>query len=248
VIDAITGCCELSFACNSLFNLLRITFTSFYQSLLRDLIKISLWSVKLREIAFNWLRNGFWTVVKPLFVNGYYTVTNPLFVCSFSVIILPLDINPLKLAAAAHELVLILVTPDCDAIEPIENVTASEDSTWPIRTPNESIAFRIVMRLLFISVVDVLIQAGSRVGLGIGSGVGSGVVLWSTWLIYFMICLNRLLSFSVTRSHDIKSISITRSIFLIGSMWTVKRSLCFNDESFFRFFSVPRDSVAWLFG
>ena len=42
---------------------------------------------------------------------------------------LPLDIDPLKLAVAAHELVPILVTPDCDAIEPIEDVAASKDST-----------------------------------------------------------------------------------------------------------------------
>jgi hypothetical protein len=103
-----------------------------------------------------------------------------LFVCPFSVIALLLDVDPLKLAAAAYELVPILVTPDCDAIKPIENVTASEDSTWPIRTPNESIAFRMVVRLLFISVIGVPIQAGSGVGSGIGSGVGSGVVLWNT--------------------------------------------------------------------
>jgi hypothetical protein len=51
-----------------------------------------------------------------------------------------------------------------------------------------------------------------------------------------MICLNRLLSFSVTRSQDTDSISMARFIFLIGSMWAVKRSLCFNGESFFRFF------------
>jgi hypothetical protein len=80
---------------------------------------------------------------------------------------------------AAHELVLILVTPDCDAIEPIKNVTASEDSTWPIRTPNESIVFRMVIRLLFISVVGVTIQADSGVGSGVGSEIGSGVVLLS---------------------------------------------------------------------
>jgi hypothetical protein len=72
-------------------------------------------------------------------------------------------------------LVPLLVTPDCDAIEPIENVTASEDSTWPIRTPNESIVFRMVIRLLFISVVGVTIQADS----GVGSEIGSGVVLLS---------------------------------------------------------------------
>jgi hypothetical protein len=90
--------------------------------------------------------------------------------------VLLLDIDPLKLAVAAHELVPILVTPDCDAIEPIKNVAANEDSTWPIRTPNESIAFRMVIRLLFISVMGVTIQAGS----GVGSGIGSGVVLLST--------------------------------------------------------------------
>jgi hypothetical protein len=43
--------------------------------------------------------------------------------------VLPLDVNSLKLAAAAHKLVPILVTPDCDAIEPIEDVAASEDFT-----------------------------------------------------------------------------------------------------------------------
>jgi hypothetical protein len=80
----------------------------------------------------------------------------------------------------AYELVPILVIPDCDAIEPIEDVAASEDSIWPIRTPNESIAFRMVVRLLFILVVGVFIQAGSGVSLGVGLGVGSGVVLWST--------------------------------------------------------------------
>jgi hypothetical protein len=64
-----------------------------------------------------------------LFVNGYYTVANPLFVYSFGVIMLPLDVNPLKLTVAAYELVPILVTPDCDAIEPIKNVAASKDST-----------------------------------------------------------------------------------------------------------------------
>ena len=84
----------------------------------------------------------------------------------------------------AYELVPILVIPDCDAIEPIEDVAASEDSIWPIRTPNESIAFRMVVRLLFISVVGVIILAGlgvgSGVGLGIGSRVGSGVILLST--------------------------------------------------------------------
>jgi hypothetical protein len=68
-----------------------------------------------------------------------------------------LDVDSLKLAVAAHKLVPILVTPDCDAIEPIENVAASEDFIWPIRTPNESIAFRMVVRLLFISVMGVII-------------------------------------------------------------------------------------------
>jgi hypothetical protein len=67
------------------------------------------------------------------------------------------DVDPLKLAVAAHKLVPILVTPDCDTIKPIEDVAASEDSTWPIRTPNESIAFRMVVRLLFISVMGVTI-------------------------------------------------------------------------------------------
>jgi hypothetical protein len=100
--------------------------------------------------------------------------------------LLPLNINPLKLAMAAQELreplplVPLLVTPDCDAIEPIEDVTASENSTWPIRTPNESIVFRMVIRLLFISVIGVIIQAGSEVGSGVGSGINSGVVLLST--------------------------------------------------------------------
>jgi hypothetical protein len=81
------------------------------------------------------LRNGFCTVVKPLFVNGYCTIANPLFVCSLGVIILPLDVNPLKLAVAAQELkeplplVPLLVTPDCDAIKPIKNVAASKNST-----------------------------------------------------------------------------------------------------------------------
>jgi hypothetical protein len=93
--------------------------------------------------------------------------------------VFPLKIDPLKLAAAAHELIPILVTPDCDAIKPIKDVAASEDSTWPIRTPNESIAFRMVVRLLFISMVGVPMQAGSEVGSGIGSEVGSEVVLWS---------------------------------------------------------------------
>jgi hypothetical protein len=127
------------------------------------------------------LRNRFCTIVKPLFVNGYYTVVNPLFVCSLGVVIFLLDIDPLKLAVAAQELkelfplIPLLVIPDCDAIEPIEDVTASKDSIWPIRTPNKSIAFRIVIRLLFISVVGVTIQAGSGVGSGVGSGIGSGI-------------------------------------------------------------------------
>jgi hypothetical protein len=131
------------------------------------------------------LRNGFYTVVKPLFVNGYYTVTNPLFVCSLGVIILSLNIDSLKLTAAAQELkkplplVPLLVTPDCDTIEPIEDVTASKNSTWPIRTPNKSIAFRMIVRLLFISVIGVTIQAGSGVDSGVGSGIGSRVVLLS---------------------------------------------------------------------
>ena len=122
--------------------------------------------------------------------NGFCTIIKPLFVYLFDVIILLLNVNPLKLAVAAQELreplslVPLLVTPDCDAIEPIKNVAASEDSTWPIRTPNESIAFRMVVRLLFISVVGVIILAGlgvgSGVGLGIGSRVGSGVILLST--------------------------------------------------------------------
>jgi hypothetical protein len=74
-----------------------------------------------------------------------------------------LDVNSLKLAVAAQELkeflllVLLLVTPDCDVIKFIKDVTASENSIWPIRTPNESIVFRMVIRLLFISVVDVII-------------------------------------------------------------------------------------------
>jgi hypothetical protein len=92
----------------------------------------------------------------------------------------PLDVDPLKFAAAAHKLVPILVTPDCDVIEPIEDVTASKNFTWPIRTPNESIVFRMVMRLLFISVIGVPIQAGLGVGSGVGSKINSGVVLWST--------------------------------------------------------------------
>jgi hypothetical protein len=80
------------------------------------------------------LRNGFYTVIKPLFVNGYCTVANPLFVCSLGVIMLSLNVNPLKLAIAAQELkeplplVPLLVTPNCDTIKPIENVAASEDS------------------------------------------------------------------------------------------------------------------------
>jgi hypothetical protein len=132
------------------------------------------------------LRNEFCTVIKPLFVNGYCTVAKPLFVYSFGVIELLLDVDPLKLAVAAQELreslslVSLLVTPDCDAIEPIKDVTASEDSTWPIRTPNKSIAFRMVIRLLFISVIGVTIQAGLGIGSGVGSRVGSGVILLST--------------------------------------------------------------------
>jgi hypothetical protein len=99
---------------------------------------------------------------------------------------LPLNIDPLKLAVAAQELrkslplVPLLVTPDCDAIKSIENVAASEDSIWPIRTPNESIAFRMIVRLLFISVIGVTIQAGLGVGSGVGSGISSGVVLLNT--------------------------------------------------------------------
>ena len=81
-------------------------------------------------------------------------------------------------------MVPLLIIPDCDAIEPIENVAASENFTWPIRTLNESIAFKMVVRLLFISVIGVIILAGSGVGLGVGSGVGSrigsGVILLST--------------------------------------------------------------------
>jgi hypothetical protein len=74
-------------------------------------------------------------VIKPLFVNGYCTVTKPLFVCSFGVIEFSLNVDPLKLIVTAQELreplplVPILITPDCDAIKPIKNVTASEDST-----------------------------------------------------------------------------------------------------------------------
>jgi hypothetical protein len=101
-----------------------------------------------------------------------------------------LDINPLKLTVAAQELreplpmVLLLITPDCDAIKLIKDVAASKNSIWPIRTPNESIAFRMIVRLLFISIVGVTILAGSGVGSGIGLGIGlgisSGVVLLST--------------------------------------------------------------------
>jgi hypothetical protein len=104
--------------------------------------------------------------------------------------VLPLDVNPLKLAVTAQELrepflmVPLLVTPDCDAIEPIKNVTASKDFTWPIRTPNELIAFKMVIRLLFISVVGVIILAGSEIGSRIGSevglGINSGVILLNT--------------------------------------------------------------------
>jgi hypothetical protein len=78
--------------------------------------------VKLRDIAFGWLRNGYRTVIKPLFV------------CSFGVVVFLLNINPLKLAVAAQELreplpvVPLLVTPDCDVIKPIEDVAASENS------------------------------------------------------------------------------------------------------------------------
>jgi hypothetical protein len=122
--------------------------------------------------------------------NGYRTVIKLLFVYSFGVIVLPLDVNPLKLAVTAQELrepflmVPLLVTPDCDAIEPIKNVTASKDFTWPIRTPNELIAFKMVIRLLFISVVGVIILAGSEIGSRIGSevglGINSGVILLNT--------------------------------------------------------------------
>jgi hypothetical protein len=77
----------------------------------------------------------------------------------------------------------LLIIRDCDVIKPIKNVAASEDSIWPIRTPNESIAFRMVVRLLFISVIGVTILAGLGVGSGIGSGIGSeigsGVILLS---------------------------------------------------------------------
>jgi hypothetical protein len=95
--------------------------------------------------------------------DRYCTVIKPLFVYSFGVIILPLNVDPLKLAIATQELkkplplISLLVTPDCDTIKPVKNVTASEDSTWPIRTPNESIAFRMVVRLLFISIIGVTI-------------------------------------------------------------------------------------------
>jgi hypothetical protein len=47
----------------------------------------------------------------------------------------PLDIDPLKLAVTAQELrepfplISLLITPDCDTIEPIKNVAASKDST-----------------------------------------------------------------------------------------------------------------------
>jgi hypothetical protein len=130
--------------------------------------------VKLRDVIFGWLRNGYCTVIKPLFV------------CSFGVVMLLLNIDPLKLAVAAQELreplplIPLLIIPDCDAIELIKDVTASKNSIWPIRTPNESIVFRIVVRLLFISVVGVTIQAGLGIGSGVGSGIGSGVVLLST--------------------------------------------------------------------
>jgi hypothetical protein len=129
--------------------------------------------VKLRDVAFGWLRDGYCTVIKSLFV------------CSFGVVMLSLKVDPLKLTVAAQELkeplplISLLVTPDCDVIEPIEDVTASKDFTWPIRTPNKSIAFRMVVRLLFISVIGVTIQAGLGIGLGIGLRVNSGVVLLS---------------------------------------------------------------------
>ena len=60
-------------------------------------------------------------------------------------------------------MVPLLVTPDCDAIEPIKNVATSEDFTWPIRTPNESIAFKIIIRLLFISVIGVTARISSEI-------------------------------------------------------------------------------------
>jgi hypothetical protein len=47
---------------------------------------------------------------------------------------LSLDINPLKFAITAQELreslslIPLLITPDCDIIEPVKNVAASEDS------------------------------------------------------------------------------------------------------------------------
>jgi hypothetical protein len=113
-----------------------------------------------------------------------------LFVCSFGVVVFLLDVDPLKLAVTAQELreslplVPLLVTPDCDAIKSVEDVTASEDFTWLIRMSNESIAFRMVIRLLFMSVVGVTIQADLGVGLGvdseIGSRIDSGVILLST--------------------------------------------------------------------
>jgi hypothetical protein len=74
-----------------------------------------------------------------------------------------LNVNLLKLTMAAQELreplplIPLLITPDCDAIKSIKNVAASKDSTWPIRTPNKSIAFRMVVRLLFISIIGVTI-------------------------------------------------------------------------------------------
>jgi hypothetical protein len=133
--------------------------------------------VKLRDIAFDWLRNGYRTVIKPLFVY------------SFNIVMLPLNINPLKLTMTAQKLrkpflmVSLLITPDCDTIKPIKDVTASKDSIWPIRTPNKSIAFKMVVRLLFISVIGVTILAGlevgSEVGSEFGSGIGSGMVLLS---------------------------------------------------------------------
>jgi hypothetical protein len=118
--------------------------------------------------------------------DRYCTVIKPLFVYSFGVVVFPLDINPLKLAVAAQELkkllllIPLLVTPDCDVIKPVENVAASEDSTWLIRTPNKSITFRMIIRLLFISIIGVTIQAGSGIGSEIGSGVSSGMILLST--------------------------------------------------------------------
>jgi hypothetical protein len=62
-------------------------------------------------------------------------VIKSLFVYSFGVVVFLLNINSLKLAVAAQKLreplplIPLLITPDCDAIEPIKNVTASEDFT-----------------------------------------------------------------------------------------------------------------------